>query len=164
MKHDTIDEIISVEGTSFLQFVADNTDHDIATVDGKNTHHGLGSIAIANGKFSDVSFKRNKIPRDKKESWSNITPNDGISIKQYCTPDIPALTKTIFKPVIQVCHTLTLYTIKNVVSKIPPLFVGNTTILLKTFLCRKKLKLVLLIFYGTSDIFSKSHAQVGLAT
>nr|XP_047140552.1 uncharacterized protein LOC124815795 [Hydra vulgaris] len=101
VKHDTIDEIISGEGTSFLQFVADNTDYDIATVDGKNTHHGLGSIAIANGKFTDVSFKRNKIPRDKKELWSNNKSNDGIMIRQYYIPDIPSLTKTIFKPVIQ---------------------------------------------------------------
>eukprot|EP00794_Sanderia_malayensis_P002755 gene2755-3185_t len=52
VKHDVSEKIICPEGTSFLQFVADNTDHDLATPDGKNTHHGLGSIAIANGNFA----------------------------------------------------------------------------------------------------------------
>ena len=47
----------------------------MVTLDGKNTHHGLGSIAIANGNFADLSSVRKKIPRDKKEPWSAITGN-----------------------------------------------------------------------------------------
>lgn len=73
--------------------MSDNSDHDMATLDGKNTHHGLGSIAIANGNFADLSSVRKKIPRDKKEPWSAITPNKGIPIVQYYGPDTPALTK-----------------------------------------------------------------------
>ena len=30
--------------------VSDNTGHDLATLDGQNTYHALGTIAIANGK------------------------------------------------------------------------------------------------------------------
>ena len=49
----------------FVQWVADNVDHNTATLDGKNTLHGMGIIAasIGNGKFS---CKR--IPRGKKVS------------------------------------------------------------------------------------------------
>ena len=31
----------------FLQFVADNVDHNIDTIDGNNTFHGMGIIACA---------------------------------------------------------------------------------------------------------------------
>ena len=40
------------EGTSFLQYVPDNTDYDLATLNGKQTHHELGSLAVANGHFT----------------------------------------------------------------------------------------------------------------
>ncbi|XP_076800982.1 uncharacterized protein LOC143445626 [Clavelina lepadiformis] len=67
VKHDSVEEVICPDGTAFLQFVADNTDHDICTIDGKNTHHGLGSIAIANGNFTMQQVGRNRIPREKKD-------------------------------------------------------------------------------------------------
>ena len=52
VEHDKTDEIIwKPDGKSFLQFFLDNTDHHLATLDSKNTHHGLGAFAIANGKF-----------------------------------------------------------------------------------------------------------------
>ena len=47
VEHDSIDDDLCPEGTAFLQFVGDNTDHDLATIDGKNTHHGLRAIAIS---------------------------------------------------------------------------------------------------------------------
>jgi len=87
------------EGTSFLQFVSDNTDHDLATLDGKHTHHGLGSLAIANGNFSSLTLPSQRIPREKKENWSDIQSNKGITIHQYLEPDVPALATTILKPI-----------------------------------------------------------------
>ena len=52
-KNDSVYDVMCPDGTAFLQFVArqDNTDHDMATIDGKKTH-GLGSIAISNGNSS----------------------------------------------------------------------------------------------------------------
>ena len=101
VKHDKTDEIICPNGASFLQFVSDNTDHDLATLDGQNTHHGLGTIAIASGKFSNCSVQRQKIPQDKVEKWLDIKSNNGIKIVQYYTPNIPALTKIVLQPTIQ---------------------------------------------------------------
>ena len=102
VKHDKTDEIICPEGTSLLQFVSDNTDHDLATLDGKNTHHGLETIAIANGKFSNCQTQRQRVPRDKVEKWSDIESNSGIKIVQYFAPNIPALTKIVLQPKVQV--------------------------------------------------------------
>lgn len=44
--------------TKFLQHVGDNTDHEFATIDYKNTQHGLGTIAMANSNFSHQNIKR----------------------------------------------------------------------------------------------------------
>ena len=55
------------EGTSLLQFVSDNTDHDLATLDGKHTHHGLGSLAIVNGNLSSLTLSSEWIPRERKK-------------------------------------------------------------------------------------------------
>lgn len=87
------------EGTSFLQYVSDNSDVDLATLDGKHTHHGLGSLAIANGNFTNEKLPTNRIPRDKKVKWSDIEGKQGIEIREYYEPEIPALTKTMFKPI-----------------------------------------------------------------
>ena len=102
VKNDTVDDIVCPDGTAFLQFVADNTDHDLATIDGKKTHHGLGSIAIANGNFSGAQIQRNRIPREKKENWCQVESNVGIKIVQYYTPNVSALGETILQPIVQV--------------------------------------------------------------
>ena len=47
LQYDDADEVAHAYGTSFIQHVGDNTDHDINTIDGKNTHQGLGSIVIS---------------------------------------------------------------------------------------------------------------------
>ena len=85
VKHDKTDEIICPDGASFLQFVSDNTDPDLATPDGQNTRHGLDTVAIANGKFLNCLIQRQKIPRDNMEKWLDIKSNNGIKIVQYYT-------------------------------------------------------------------------------
>ena len=95
------EEVICPYETTFLRFVGDNKDHELATADGKNTYHELGSIAITNGKFSKSKFTRQDISRDKKQNWSDVASNKGIEIKQYNSPDVPALARTIMMPVSQ---------------------------------------------------------------
>ena len=95
MKHDVSEEVICPGGTTFLRFVADNTGHDMATLDGRRTHHGLGSIAIANGGQISATCPAHKIPRDKKENWSDVKSYEEIKIRQYFGPDVPALAKAI---------------------------------------------------------------------
>ena len=100
VQHDKTTEVICPSGTTYLQYVGDNTDHDTATIDGKNTRHGLGSIAIANRKFSNVDTRRIPLPRDKKKCWSEIQSTQGIPMQNYHEPDKPALNQVILRPVI----------------------------------------------------------------
>ena len=39
------DESVPEHSNFFLQFIADNVDHNVATIDGQNTFHGMGIIA-----------------------------------------------------------------------------------------------------------------------
>ena len=84
-----------------MQYVGDNTDHDTATIDDKNTHHGLGSIAIANGKFSNFDTRRNPLPRDKKQRQSDIQSTQAIPIENYHAPDKPILNQVVLPPVVE---------------------------------------------------------------
>ena len=86
---------MSPEETSFMQYVSDNSDQQMATLDGKKTHHGLGSLAIANGNFTDYNLPSHRIPRDKKERWSDVEGNNGIEIHEYYEPETSALLKAM---------------------------------------------------------------------
>ena len=97
------EDVTCPEGTTFLLFVADNTDYDMATLDAKKTHHGLGSNAVANGGHISTTCPAHKILhiRDKKENWSNIKLCEGIKIRKYFGSDVLALAKTILQPITQ---------------------------------------------------------------
>ena len=78
LKHDATEEVICPYETTFLQFVGNNTDCDLAIIDGKNLHHSLVSIAIANGKFSNSKFMSWDILHNKKQNWSDIVSNKSM--------------------------------------------------------------------------------------
>ena len=59
------DKVIYPHATTTWQFFGDNTDRNLVTVDGKNTHYGLGFIAIFNGKYSNGIIIQ-ALPRDTK--------------------------------------------------------------------------------------------------
>ena len=54
-------------------------------------------MAIANGNFTDYNLPSQRIPRDKKEKWSDVEGNNGIEIHEYYEPEIAALSKAMFK-------------------------------------------------------------------
>ena len=54
---------------NFIQWIADNVDHNISTLDGKNTFHGMGIIAASIGKMCDAPLK---IPREKRSSLHRL--------------------------------------------------------------------------------------------
>ena len=68
---------------------------------GKNMQHGTGSIAIGSSKPSNPKFIRQAISDDKMQNWSDAASNKGIERKQYNSPDVPALGRTIMQPVSQ---------------------------------------------------------------
>ena len=61
-----------------VQFVADNVDHNSATIDGQNTFHGMGMIAVVTPGVS----KPRKIPR-KKVTMQDVQAIGRIGIYFY---------------------------------------------------------------------------------
>ena len=90
VKHGVSEEVIYPGGTTFLQFVADNTDHDMAALDGVGTHHGLGSVTIAGGGRISATCPAHRVPRDGKGNWGGIESCGGIKIHRCFGPgDLP---------------------------------------------------------------------------
>ena len=81
--------------------MADNTDHDICTLDGKNTLRGLGTIAKATTKnqVDDTVCNRMPIPREKLKCINEVIKDKGIPIVQYIAARVSVLSELKFKPV-----------------------------------------------------------------
>ena len=82
--------------SNFCQWVGDNVDHNINTLNGKGTFHGMGIIAcsIDTGNMTDCKITR----QDKIIKKNEIIKNRGIQIHWYNQPAVKALSKTLFKP------------------------------------------------------------------
>ena len=96
----------------FTQWIADNVDHNIITIDGKGTFHGMGVIAatISRNGVIDHSIKRiAKVMKSKQ-----VINNKGIEIHWYCQPDVRPLAKTVLKPIKELRQPLTFQESTNV--------------------------------------------------
>ena len=63
---------------SILHFSADNVDHNIRTLDGHNTFHGIGIIAIVTrGCFSPINVRRHDVTN------TDIYSVDSIEFKMW---------------------------------------------------------------------------------
>jgi hypothetical protein len=71
--------------TQFLQFVADNVDHNIATIDGHGTFHGMGTIACLT-PASQILQQRASIPRLASVSSREIVHLGKVNIRMWNRP------------------------------------------------------------------------------
>ena len=84
---------------SFTHWIADNVDHNIATIDGKHTFHGMGIVSATTGSFGrDITPREHTIPRQKLLKASEVVANKGVKIVQYISSSNPGLYTTLFKP------------------------------------------------------------------
>ena len=77
----------------FSQWVADNIDHNVATLDGHGSFHGMGIIAVAT-PTTDANRRsyENVVPRCSSVASRNaIVMNKGIPIVEYISFRKPAL-------------------------------------------------------------------------
>lgn len=58
---------MNIAQDSFVQYVADNADHNLCTLDGKSTFHGMGIIAT----ITPCSTKANYIVPRKKVNFTS---------------------------------------------------------------------------------------------
>ena len=72
---------------SFIQWVGDNIDHNINTIDGKDTFCGMGVIALSTPTYGDVMQIRNSpstvVKRKNIVKAKSLVMKEGIPIKTY---------------------------------------------------------------------------------
>ena len=79
---------LSVSHGSFVQYIGDNVDHNLKTLDGSNTFHGMGIVAtITPGIKSALMIPKGKVPS------SNILSKSHINITYFKSKMIPKETK-----------------------------------------------------------------------
>ena len=89
---------------SFTQWVADNIDHNVATLDGQGTFHGMGVIAVSTPKNnkpiitkSQMVIRHQRIKADELQ----LVKDKGVPICQYIGPYENSLASIIYKPILQ---------------------------------------------------------------
>ena len=76
------------------QFVADNVDHNIATIDGKRTFHGMDIIAISTPLYSNNAHPLKTVIERKKYITSHaMISNKGVPIQNYIKENISDFSK-----------------------------------------------------------------------
>lgn len=74
----------SNENLAVIKYVADNVDHNLRTLDGKNTFHGMGIISI----YPNLQVENSKIPRIKA-TLKDIKAIGSVEIIPYFLPLTP---------------------------------------------------------------------------
>ncbi len=64
---------MDISQESFVQYVADNADHNLCTLDGKGTFHGMGIIATITPCFKKTNYI---VPRKKVNFTSYVFLNN----------------------------------------------------------------------------------------
>ena len=81
LKSDT-EPLTTLPNNSFVQWSADNVDHNLATLDGKGTFHGMGIIASVTPSGNIEQLK--DVKRLKKRCLvSEVTKHKGVDIVEY---------------------------------------------------------------------------------
>ena len=70
--------------SAFTQWVGDNVDHNVVTLDGHGTFHGMGIISITVPMTTDINLKQKAVRRIlKRLPTSEVIANKGIAIVPY---------------------------------------------------------------------------------
>ena len=93
VKNETIEDLQPECFTgSITQWVADNVDHNIATLDGRGTFHGMGIISASTHTTSTVTRRHEQLVRRENLVKSKaLVLNKGVPISQYILSQKPAL-------------------------------------------------------------------------
>ena len=95
--------------STFTQWVADNIDHNVATLTGEGTFHGMRIIAVSTSKDKTHVVKKScVISRQQRLKVSELVYGNGVSIMRYLSPPEKGLVSMIYKPILQLQtpHTL----------------------------------------------------------
>ena len=95
---------------TFTQWVADNVDHNVATLDGRGTFHGMGIIAISTAKYhTPLKVQSRTISRQQYTKVIVLVKDKGVPVVKYVELLEKGLSSVIYKPTVQLqfhipCH------------------------------------------------------------
>lgn len=93
---------------TFTQWVADNVDHNVASLDGNNSLHGMGIIAISTPKNNEPLVAKSRlIHRQRRVKVNELVRDKGVPILQYVELHAKGLSSVFYKPRIDpytLCH------------------------------------------------------------
>ena len=94
---------------SFTQFSADNVDHNVRSLNGKDTLHAMGIVAsTTHMRGSSLLMNLHPIKRQKIKRVTEVIKNKEIEIKTYITPQISGLSMVKLKPLGELLYPYTL--------------------------------------------------------
>ena len=79
-----------------IQWAADNVDHNVKTLDGTGTFHGMGIISISVGPATDSDEV--PVKRLTRVTVGNLVRGRGVQILRYIPPQQPVLSQIVFAP------------------------------------------------------------------
>ena len=88
IQSESLEDVITeyLPGT-FTQWVADNVDHNISTLNGEGTFHGMGIIAVSTSTDESAStFTPQVIKRQKRLRVNDLVRDKGVPIIPYTSP------------------------------------------------------------------------------
>jgi hypothetical protein len=94
----------TVEGFpgSFTQWVADNVDHNVLTLDGQGTFHGMGIISVSTPTdMHSPDQLEQAVPRLRRTRVNALVINRGIPVVPYYSSDVRGLSKLSYKAIRQ---------------------------------------------------------------
>ena len=101
-----------IPGT-FSQNIADNVDHNLCTLDGKNTFHVMGIIQVSTNN-NGLLHEEKAIKRIDLQRVASVSKNKGVTIEQYIEGNHSAMAFKKFIPIKEFIFDLNLILEKNI--------------------------------------------------
>ena len=97
---------------SFTQFSADNVDHNICTIDGNDTFHGMGILSMSIPTCISINENSHKddmkVPRLPRQPSVDVPKNLTLAVWHYESYNAASLSSVTFVPLQQLVEPLTL--------------------------------------------------------
>ena len=103
IQSETLETLLSeYEPGTFTQWVADNVDHNIITLDGQGTFHGMGIIAVSTPHDKlPLKARSRVISRQSRILVTELTKDKGLPLLKYIPSVTKALASVSYDPILQ---------------------------------------------------------------
>ena len=98
---------------TFSQNITDNIDHNLCTLDGKNTFHGMGIIQVSTNN-NGLLHEEKAIKRIDLQRVASVSKNKGITIEQYIEGNHSVTASKKFIPIKELIFDLNVTLEKNI--------------------------------------------------